>query len=237
MAEQYIVVVKRESGLGGAAQAIRIDVDGIRSPIQLKCGEEAHMALEAGVHKLTFSFWGNPSTAETNIEVYSNRTISCKGRAVASSSLFLDPIFIYDEAGTKINGITSLSPRGKADGLGPSLTPNNPYAAPAQPDSKPRIQGMGGCFDGKRFAFSDRIRLGRNPGNDIVYPVNAQGISGFHCEIILREGRIYLTDLGSTYGTFIPAGRLAANQPVELHYGDTFWLGSQYEKFQLVRKQ
>ncbi|MCD7804652.1 MAG: FHA domain-containing protein [Oscillospiraceae bacterium] len=105
-------------------------------------------------------------------------------------------------------------------------------------DSRPRIQGTCGFFCGKRYAFSDRITLGRNPGNDLCYPVDTQGISGYHCELIFRNGRIYITDLGSTYGTFIRNGqRLAANQTAELFYGDIFWLGSEYEKFIVVAKQ
>ena len=43
---------------------------------------------------------------------------------------------------------------------------------------------------------------------------------------------VWLKDLGSTYGTYIAGGRrLAANEAVQLHMGDQFWLGSEKELF------
>ena len=50
--------------------------------------------------------------------------------------------------------------------------------------------------------------------------------------INLFEGKLYLQDLGSTYGTFLSDGRkLSPSQAVELREGDSFSLGSQRERF------
>ncbi|MCD8006366.1 MAG: FHA domain-containing protein [Oscillospiraceae bacterium] len=243
MAQQFMVTIKRESAFSGSANDIRIEIDGMKEAVRLKNGGSAQLMMTEGMHNLTFSIWGVPKQIRVGLEVYSDRTITCRSRYMPGvAALAADLIIVTDEAGAKINGTTSRSLYGGAPvNQQPQRYVQQPQPQYSQPkpaaDTKPRIQGIGGCFTGKRFAFTDRIRFGRNPGNDIVYPVNAQGISGYHCEIIVREGRIYLTDLGSTYGTYIVGGRLAANQPFELHYGDTFWLGSEYEKFQLVRKQ
>lgn len=96
-----------------------------------------------------------------------------------------------------------------------------------------RFQCTSGAFAGKRFFIDGTVRIGRDPArNDLVYPAGTQGISGVHCILIMKEGTLYLQDLGSTYGTFINGGqRLAANQSVALKVGDRFSLGSERESF------
>lgn len=113
-------------------------------------------------------------------------------------------------------------------------------AQPAQPvrpaapvDCGLRFQALSGIFQGKRFSIGDQVRIGREPGkNDLVYPADAQGISSVHCVLTYQAGQLYLTDLGSTYGTFVaPGTRLAASQPSPLRIGDQFYLGSERERF------
>lgn len=104
-------------------------------------------------------------------------------------------------------------------------------------DSGIRLQGTGGRFEGRRFAVNGRIRIGRDPSrNDLVYPQGSQGISGVHCEIHIREGKLYLCDMGSTYGTFLGGRKIPARQMIPLQAGDTFSLGSPKESFTIVRK-
>lgn len=104
-------------------------------------------------------------------------------------------------------------------------------------DSGLRLQGTGGNFAGRRFAVSGRIRIGRDPSrNELVYPQGSQGISGVHCEIHIREGKLYLCDMGSTYGTYLRGKKIPARQEIELQAGDTFCLGSPQESFTIVRK-
>lgn len=105
-------------------------------------------------------------------------------------------------------------------------------------DSGLRFQAVSGCFEGKRFAIGTTVRIGRDPSkNDLVYPVDAQGISGVHCILLIQDGQLYLKDLGSTYGTYLGSGqRLAANQAAQLQVGDQFYLGSEKERFVITRK-
>jgi pSer/pThr/pTyr-binding forkhead associated (FHA) protein len=55
--------------------------------------------------------------------------------------------------------------------------------------------------------------------------------------VALSGGQVTLTDLGSSYGTFLAGGqKLAPNQPVTLRVGDRFYLGSEKEGFVITGK-
>lgn len=101
-----------------------------------------------------------------------------------------------------------------------------------------RIQGQSGVFAGRRFAVNGQVRIGRDPGaNDLVYPDGTPGISGHHCVVALTGGQLTLTDLGSSYGTFLANGqKLVPNQSVTLRPGDRFSLGSEKESFVITGK-
>lgn len=100
-----------------------------------------------------------------------------------------------------------------------------------------RLQGQSGVFAGKRFALSKPIRIGRDGARcDLVYPENTQGISGAHCVVYSENGRAYIKDLGSTYGSFVSGRKLSPNQPVELRIGDRITLGSEREAFTITGK-
>lgn len=104
-------------------------------------------------------------------------------------------------------------------------------------DSGIRLQGTVGYFSGRRFAINGRIRIGRDPArNDLVYSSKSQGISGVHCEIHLSEGKLYLCDVGSTYGTFLNGRKIPARQMLPLRPGDSFSLGSPQEVFTIIGK-
>lgn len=48
---------------------------------------------------------------------------------------------------------------------------------------------------------------------------------------------VWLKDLGSSYGTLLEGGRrLAANESVQLHIGERFYLGSEKEAFIIAPK-
>lgn len=113
-----------------------------------------------------------------------------------------------------------------------------PKSAPVSNDSGLRFQALSGVFAGKRFAINGTVRMGRNPEtNDFVYPAGTQGISGSHCSLIFAEGKLYLKDEGSTYGTFLANGqRLAARQAVELQPGDKFYLATTNETFIITKR-
>ena len=108
-------------------------------------------------------------------------------------------------------------------------------------DSGFRIQSLGGTLGNRRLMIptNGALILGRNPDtSNIVFPGSTPGISGRHCSIWYDNGSICLKDLGSTHGTFIePGQRLAGEQTIILHVGQTFWLGSERERFTIARKQ
>ena len=73
--------------------------------------------------------------------------------------------------------------------------------------------------------------------NDLVFPADTTGVSGVHCVVRLTSAGATLTDLGSSFGTFLNGSqKLTPHQSVELKPGDTFSLGSQRQKFRLERK-
>ena len=122
------------------------------------------------------------------------------------------------------------------------IAPTAP-AVPAAPkvvsnDSGLRFQAVSGVFAGKRFAINGTVRMGRNPdANDFVYPANTQGISGKHCSLTYAEGKLYLKDEGSSYGTFLGNGqRLNGQQVVELKVGDKFYLATTNETFIITQR-
>ena len=147
-------------------------------------------------------------------------------------------------------------PEGSAVQSGAAKAPSYPKTAPADPFPKTapadpigktmpaqalpqlRLVGTEGVFAGRRFALEGALRLGRLPDqNDLVFPADTTGVSGRHCVVRLTNGGATLTDLGSSFGTFLGDGtRLQPNQAVELKVGDSFTLGSQKQRFTLESK-
>ena len=109
---------------------------------------------------------------------------------------------------------------------------------PAESQEELRIVGVNGHFAGRRFALTGTLRLGRLPDqNDLVFPADTTGVSGVHCVVRLTSGGATLTDLGSSFGTFLNGqNKIPPQQPTALKLGDTFALGSQRQTFRLERK-
>ena len=99
------------------------------------------------------------------------------------------------------------------------------------------IEGVGGIFDGQRFNPAGEVTIGRRTGKcNICFPTDAKGVSGIHCKLIRTGGAIELTDVGSSFGTFVNQKPIALNVPVLLHEGDRFSLGSTEENMFIVCK-
>jgi pSer/pThr/pTyr-binding forkhead associated (FHA) protein len=61
---------------------------------------------------------------------------------------------------------------------------------------------VGRDLDGPAFPlFDETAKLGRERG-DILFPEDGY-VSGAHCELAVRDSRVYLKDLGSSNGTFL----------------------------------
>lgn len=112
--------------------------------------------------------------------------------------------------------------------------------APTGEDSGYRLQGVSGALSGQRYMIrkSGSLMLGRNPELcNVIFP-NVPGVSGKHCAVWYDHGKLYLQDLNSTHGTFLASGaKLLANQTVEVHAGDSFYLGSPQERFLIAEKR
>ena len=77
------------------------------------------------------------------------------------------------------------------------------------------------------------LTFGRIPECDVVFPPDTPGVSGKHCSLRWRGGSLFLTDLGSSYGTLLEDGRKLSNESADLKPGMRFYLGSNKFGFQL----
>jgi pSer/pThr/pTyr-binding forkhead associated (FHA) protein len=74
---------------------------------------------------------------------------------------------------------------------------------------------------GNAFPIPDQgIHLGRERG-DVLFPEDGY-VSGLHCRLSWEGGRLFMTDLGSSNGSFI---RL--KEEVEVKNGDVLLMGQQ----------
>ena len=109
---------------------------------------------------------------------------------------------------------------------------------PEPEDKTLRVEGVFGCYAGKRYKVTGSVTIGCGGQNSLAMPEGTAGVSHRHCMLTAgADGEVQLTDLGSTYGTFVGSGqRLNANSPMTLHRGDTFWLGSKEQMFRITGK-
>ena len=104
------------------------------------------------------------------------------------------------------------------------------------------LRGMTGSYAGQSFdLLKGKVTIGRDPAFcNIVYEKSTPGISSRHCQISYNpgEGCFVLTDLGSSYGTFLGNGKkLAPNVPEKLYAGDTFFLCDPANRFLVAKEQ
>lgn len=97
------------------------------------------------------------------------------------------------------------------------------------------IIGVKGTMENKSFPVNGSIIIGRNSQKcGICFPVDAQGISGVHCQIRKTSKGYEIIDLGSSNGTFLGSGqKLTPNVPAALPDGTYFYLGSSEQLFQI----
>ena len=84
------------------------------------------------------------------------------------------------------------------------------------------------------------IYIGRDPSCcKIVFKEGTVGISGRHCCLRFDSGNqtFELTDLGSTYGTYLANGeKIDPNKPYLLSSGDSFYIGDRSNMFRVELK-
>lgn len=91
----------------------------------------------------------------------------------------------------------------------------------------PVLVGVAGIYAGQEFKIDQDIIFGRDPVScNIVFPVNAIGISKVHCQICLNvNGYKAIIDCDSTYGTFLNGVKLYPGKMAVLQSGSEIRLG------------
>ncbi len=74
----------------------------------------------------------------------------------------------------------------------------------------------------RRIRVEEPISVGANPQNQVV--LEDRFVSGFHCRLHLRDGQLWVEDLGSTNGTVGDGSRVGQ---AELSAGSTLQVGAQ----------
>ena len=101
---------------------------------------------------------------------------------------------------------------------------------PAQSGASPVIRSMSTQHGGMTVPLHHQpIQVGRdNATCRLVFRENTPGVSAHHCQIYFDEqAQVFVvTDLGSTYGTFLAGGqRIAPESPVKLPPKSSIYLG------------
>jgi pSer/pThr/pTyr-binding forkhead associated (FHA) protein len=90
----------------------------------------------------------------------------------------------------------------------------------------------------------ERVRIGRR-GKVLREPdfieFDSEELSRLHCEIWLREGKLYIRDTKSTRGTYLNGKRLSktgrSSEPHELNNFDVLWLGKKGQPRRALRQE
>lgn len=121
--------------------------------------------------------------------------------------------------------------KGKAGSPVP-VQPVQPAPAPAPaPQKVPVLRSLAQQHNGVRIPIQGRqILIGTSQGEcQVVFRAGTPGVSRRHCSIAFdaATGDFILTDLGSSFGTFLEnRQKLAQGVPTRLRPGDRFYLGS-----------
>lgn len=109
---------------------------------------------------------------------------------------------------------------------------------PAAPVRKAGVRSLAQQHGGATIAVGAKpIVLGRGADCAIIYQNGTPGVSGHHCSLSYDAagGTFLLTDLQSTYGTYLANGqKLTPNMAYRLRAGDQFYLGEPQNKLQLT---
>ncbi len=138
-----------------------------------------------------------------------------------------------------VGGILFFVLRSKKKNIPAPVVPAPNYA-PAPNVEKTSIPNMNfqircdrGALAGASFPVQISVNLGRDAGRcQVVFPGDASGISGLHCQIKASDNILSITDLDSTYGTYLAGGvKMNPNQSYPLKKGDCFYLANSDTKF------
>jgi len=127
-------------------------------------------------------------------------------------------------------GSSSSQPVMPAGGPAPVGGAMGPMGGAMPGGLKGSVRSMSAQHNGRTYPVGKaQLMIGRDPAScQIVFAKNTTGVSGKHCTLYFdsNTGMFTLTDIGSSYGTFLSNGsKLAPHSPVTLKHGDTFYVG------------
>lgn len=112
--------------------------------------------------------------------------------------------------------------------------------APTPVSGKPVLYGLTGEYAGKTFPLNGgQVVFGRDAKlANIIFPQTTKGISRKHCTLKVEGNTLWLSDDGSSYGTFLDSNeRLAPGNRVRLENGQQFYLASRQGALFEIRYQ
>lgn len=128
------------------------------------------------------------------------------------------------------------APVDHSDGKTVAIIPNKAQKTGGLSSEGLGIIGVTGYFAGRKFGVEKHIIIGRDSKKvQIIFPDKTMGVSAVHCELRNVNGALMITDLGSSYGTFLSNGmKLVPSSPHLINIGDEFYLGAVENKFKVV---
>ena len=126
--------------------------------------------------------------------------------------------------------VVLVSRKGKGRAVAPAQAPN-PQMVPPQPAvRRPMLRSLAPQHGGMTVPLGGQpVLIGRDMAScKMVFREGTPGVSARHCSVAWdgASGCFLLTDLKSTYGTFLSNGQQAApGVPCRLSPGDVFYLG------------
>jgi len=159
------------------------------------------------------------------------------GGAMGGTTPKASPTDAWGKEGQDIYGPTVPNPKKDSKPIEvPDTTgPTEPvWEKGTVPLAQWQLRGVEGPLSGKVYPLSGQLTIGRSANCDVRFSQDAPGISGTHCRVSVKDGKVYLKDLGSSYGTFYPgSSRLSPNTDYPLHVGETFSLAQGGGAFRL----
>lgn len=128
-------------------------------------------------------------------------------------------------SGSNGNGMgNNVTMRVDSSNIGLTMSP-----AAKSPASVYGVQCLEGPLQGQIFQIPiNGIMIGRDSACGILFPNDTQGVSSRHCTLSFQNNNLMLTDVGSSFGTYLEDGTLL--QPMSPHPmrpNMRFYLGSQ----------
>lgn len=98
-----------------------------------------------------------------------------------------------------------------------------------------QIRGVSGAYAGQKIPLYLPMVLGRQPRDcQLLFPPDTPGVSRRHCRLELCWGSILVTDLNSSYGTYLDGERLLPQITAKWRPGQALSFGSEQQRWSLL---